>query len=357
AQVEAGQGQGGGIVGGPGIGKSRLLYEFARTLRDMGGGYLEGHCFAYDRATPYGPVYSILRQLCGGSDADGPEGTDTKRRHCLRQAGMTPDEDAPYLLPLLGVPEDTILLAESSPEVRRARTLAILRHLSLHSGQGRPLVIAVENVHWIDPTSEEYLTRLADSLAGAHLLLVTTYRPGYRPPWLDKSYATQLALPRMLPQDSRAVVRSVLASTPDAGEWEQVIVETAAGNPFFLEELAWAVRAGGVEQPTALIPDTVQAVLAARIDRLPPAEKRLLQTAAVIGHDIPLRLLQTIAELPEDVVQGGLTSLQAAEFLYEMRPFPDLAYTFKHALTHQVAYNSLLQERRCTLHTRIVDAI
>src|SRR5262245_53600066 len=150
AQIEAGQGQVVGIVGEPGIGKSRLPYELARTLRAMGVGYLEGHCFAYDRATPYGPVHDILRQLCGVTDADGSEAMATKLRHCLRQAGLTPDEDAPYLLPLLGVPEDPTPLADSSPEVRRARTLAILRHLSLHSGQGRPRVIAVENVHWID---------------------------------------------------------------------------------------------------------------------------------------------------------------------------------------------------------------
>ena len=239
AQVAAGQGQVVGIVGEPGIGKSRLLYEFARTLRDTPVGYLEGHCFAYDQATPYGPMRGILRQLCGITDADGPEAMVTKLHCCLGEAGMTPDADAPYLLPLLGMPEGTAPLAEISPEVRKARTLAILRHLSLHSRQGRPLVIAVENVHWIDPTSEEYLARLADSLSGAQILLVTTYRPGYGPPWLDKSYATQLALPRLRPQDSRAVVQSVLPSAPDSGSWEQAILETAAGNPFFLEELAW----------------------------------------------------------------------------------------------------------------------
>jgi predicted ATPase len=345
AQVEAGQGQVVGIVGEPGIGKSRLLYEFARTLRDMGVGYLEGHCFAYDRTTPYGPVYGILRQLCGMTDADGPEAMATKLRHCLHEAGMAPDTDAPYLLTLLGLSEDTTPLAEISPEVRRARTLAILRHLSLHSGQGRPRVIAVENVHWIDPTSEEYLIRLADSLSGAKLLLVTTYRPGYGPPWLNKSYATQLALPRLLPQDSRTVMQSVLPAAPDSGPWEQAILDAAAGNPFFLEELAWAVREGGVEHPASMIPDTVQAVLAARIDRLLPVEKRLLQIAAVIGHEVPLCLLQSITELPEDVLQRGLAYLQAGEFLYEMRLFPDLVYTFKHVLTQQVAYGSLLQER------------
>jgi class 3 adenylate cyclase/DNA-binding winged helix-turn-helix (wHTH) protein len=357
AQVEAGQGQVVGIVGEPGIGKSRLLYEFARTLRDTAVEYLEGNCLAYDQTTPYGPVRGLLRQLCGLTSTDGPEAMITKLNQCLREAGRTPDEDAPYLLTLLGVPEGTGSLAGINPEARKARTLAILRHVSLHSRQGRPLVLVVENVHWIDPTSEEYLSWLADSLSGAPLLLVTTYRPGYRPPWLDKSYATQLALPRLLPQDSRAVVQSVLSSTPDCGSWEQAILQTAAGNPFFLEELAWAVREGGVEQSIAVIPDTVQAVLAARIDRLRPVEKRLLQTAAVIGHEVPLLLLQAIAKLPKDVLQRGLASLQAGEFLYEARLLPDPVYTFKHALTHQVAYSTLLQERRCTLHARIVDAI
>ncbi|HSF29096.1 MAG TPA: tetratricopeptide repeat protein [Candidatus Tectomicrobia bacterium] len=357
AQVEAGQGQVVGIVGEPGIGKSRLLYEFARGLRDTAVEYLETYCFAYDQASPYGPVLGLLRQLCGMTDADGPEAMTTKLRHCLREAGMTLDADAPYLLTLLGLPEGTAPLTGLSPEVRKARTLALLRHVSLHSHQGRPRVMAVENVHWSDPSSEEYLALLADSLSGARILLVTTYRPGYRPPWLDKSYATQLALPPLRPQDSRTVVRFVLSYTPNPGPWEQAIVTTGAGNPFFLEELAWAVREGGVEQPTAMIPDTVQAVLAARIDRLPPEEKRLLQTAAVIGHEVPLRLLQVIAEMPENVLQRGLTHLQAAEFLYETRPLPDVAYIFKHALTHEVAYDSLLLERRHALHARIVDAI
>jgi tetratricopeptide (TPR) repeat protein len=357
AQAETGQGQVVGIVGDPGIGKSRLLYEFARGLRDVGVEYLETHCFAYDQTTPYGPVLGLLRQLCGMTDADSPEAMDTELHACLRAAGLTPDADAPYLLPLLGLPEDTASLAGVSPEVRKARTLALLRHVSLHSHQGRPRVMAVENVHWSDPSSEEYLALLADSLSGARILLVTTYRPGYRPPWLDKSYATQLALPQLQPQDSRTVVRSVLSSTPDPSRWERAIVDTAAGNPFFLEEMAWAVREGGVEPPTAMIPDTVHAVLAARIDRLPPEEKRLLQTAAVIGHEVPLRLLQVMAEVPENVLQYALAHLQANEFLYESRFAPECEYAFKHALTLEVAYDSLLVERRHALHARIVDVI
>jgi DNA-binding winged helix-turn-helix (wHTH) protein len=217
AQAAAGQGQVVGIVGEPGIGKSRLLYEFVQTLRDSPVEYLEGHCLPHDQATPYGPALGLLRQLCSMTDGDNAEAVTAKLHHGLREAGLTPEEDARYWLPLLGVPEDTTALAGISPEVRKARTLAILRHVSLHSRRGQPRIIAVENVHWIDPTSEEYLARLADGLSGAKLLLVTTYRPGYSPPWLGKSYATQLPLLRLLPQDSRVVVRSVLPATADCG--------------------------------------------------------------------------------------------------------------------------------------------
>jgi hypothetical protein len=157
AQVGAGQGQVVGMVGEPGIGKSRLLYEFARTLRYTPVEYLEGHCLPYDRTTPYGPVLGMLRQLCGMTGADGPEAMATAPLQCLCEAGMAPDEDAPYLHTLLGVPDGATSLAGLSPEVHKANTLTILRHSSLHSRTGRLRVIAVENVHWIDPTLEECL--------------------------------------------------------------------------------------------------------------------------------------------------------------------------------------------------------
>jgi predicted ATPase len=143
-----------------------------------------------------------------------------KLRRCLYEAGLSPEADAPYLLPLLGVPEGAAPLADLSPEARKARTLALLRHLSLHRHEGRTRVIAVENVHWSDPASAEYLAQVADGLSAAQLLLITTYRPGFGPPWLDKSYATQLALSPLRPQDSHAVVRSVLSSTIDSSPWE-----------------------------------------------------------------------------------------------------------------------------------------
>ena len=196
-----------------------------------------------------------------------------------------------------------------------------------------------------------------ESLALTPLLLLTTYRPGYRPLWTDKSYATQLALTRLTPEASRAVVESVPQTTPLSDALRREIVGKAAGNPFFLEELTRAVVAHADRHATLVIPDTVQAVLAARLDQLPPEEKRLLQTAAVIGMDVPVPVLQAVAELPDDVLSRSLAHLQAVEFLYETRRVPEREYTFKHALTHEVAYGSLLQERRRALHVRILAAL
>ena len=270
---------------------------------------------------------------------------------------MAPEAGEPYVRQLLGGQDEGEPLVGLSPQMRKAQTFAILRQAILQSSQQQPLVIVVENMHWIDPTSEEYLASLVDNLAGAAILLLTTYRPGYQPPWLGKSYVTQLALPRLTSRDSLAVVQSVWPSAPHLNRLTSVIVAKAAGNPFFLEELARAALERGTHPTAMVIPDTVQAVLAARIDRLLPAEKRLLQTASVIGQEVPLPLLRAIAELPEEVLQQSLRALQRPEFLYETRAVPEPAYTFKHALTQEVAYQSLLMSTRRQYHQRIARAL
>ena len=348
-----GQGHVVGIMGEPGMGKSRLLYEFVQHLASKAVTYVEGHCLSYGNTTPYLPVLDLLRHLCGITDADGPETLAAKVHGCLGDTGGDLNDDAPYLLHLLGVSEDVERLAILSPQTLKTRTFATLQQLCIQRSRQQPLVLAVEDLHWIDPTSEEWLASLVASLAPIPLLLLTTYRPGYRPLWMDKSYATQLALTRLTPEASRAVVQSVPQTTPLSDALRREIVGKAAGNPFFLEELTRAVVAHGDRHATLVIPDTVQAVLAARLDQVPPEEKRLLQTAAVIGLDVPLPVLQAVAELPDDALSRGLAHLQAVEFLYETRRFPDQAYTFTHALTHEVAYGSLLQVRRRALHVRI----
>jgi predicted ATPase len=302
-------------------------------------------------------VRDLLRQGCGLTEANGLEAITTKVRQYLEDAQLMPEDEAPLLLQLLDVPVDDAWLARFSPQERKVRTFALLRHLVLHDSQRQPLVLAVENLHWVDSTSEEWLTALVEHLASAAILLLVTYRPGYQPPWLAQSVATQMALPRLLPEDSREVVQSVLQTTLLPEPLLQTIVTKAAGNPFFLEELTWAVIEQSPHPAVPGIPDTIQAVLAARIDRLPPEEKHLLQTAAVIGPEIAMLLLQAIAEIPAEALHRSLAHLQTAEFLYETRLFPDLVYTFKHALTHEVAYGSLLQERRRALHAQIVEVL
>jgi predicted ATPase len=189
------------------------------------------------------------------------------------------------------------------------------------------------------------------------VLLLTTYRPGYQPPWLRHSAATQMALPRLSPHNSLMVLQSVPQAVQLPAPLQQAIVAKAAGNPFFVEELTWAAVTHDNHVGPLPLPDTIEAVLAARLDHLPPEERRLVQIAAVIGPEVPALLLQTIAELSEEALHRGLAHLQATEFLYETRLFPDPIYAFKHALTHEVAYGSLLQERRRVLHACIVETL
>jgi tetratricopeptide (TPR) repeat protein len=219
------------------------------------------------------------------------------------------------------------------------------------------VVLSIDNGHWLDATSEEWLLSLVEQIAGVPVLLLVTSRPGYTPPWVGHSVATQIALAPLPAAASRVLVQAVAQGRP-LPEWRlQAIVAHAAGNPFFLEELTQTALAQDGEHTTMLIPETIQAVLAARIDRLPSETKRLLHTAAVIGHDVPIALLQTAVDCPEAALHEHLRVLRHAEILYEQQAFPEAVYTFKHALTHEVVYSSLLQERRRTLHARIVERL
>jgi hypothetical protein len=275
-QVVAGRGQAVSLVGAPGMGKSRLLDEFRQRLTGQRVRYVEGHCLAYGSGIPYLPILDLLRDYCGITAYDSPETLCTKVLISLQQASLDPEASLPYLLHLLGVPSDADQLAHLSAEARKARTFEAMRQLFLTSSQRQPLVNAVENLHWIDPTSEALLASLVEGLAGVPTLVLATCRPGYRAPWLDKSYATQIALQPLGPDESRQVVRSVMRDTVLTQALEEQLMARAEGNPFFLEELAYTVREHGERQPPLAVPDTIQAVLAARMDRLPTPERQLL---------------------------------------------------------------------------------
>jgi predicted ATPase len=255
------------------------------------------------------------------------------------------------------------------PVQRRLRITDSVRRLLLRQSQVQPLLVSIENLHWIDAGTQAVLDSLVESLPTATLLLLVNYRPEYRHGWGGKTYYTQLRLDPLPPESAEALLQALLGDDSSLAPLRRLLIERTEGNPLFLAEsartLVEAQVLGGepgayrLVQPLRgiQVPATVQAVLEARIDRLSTAEKTLLQTAAVIGMDVPFPLLQALAELSEEALQRGLMHLQAAEFLYETRLFPTLEYTFKHALTHDVAYGSLLQERRRALHAGIVEAL
>jgi class 3 adenylate cyclase/tetratricopeptide (TPR) repeat protein/DNA-binding XRE family transcriptional regulator len=348
AKVEAGHGQVVGMVGEPGIGKSRLLYEFRRSLSAKRLTYLEGRCLSYGSSIPFLPILDLVRANCGIQDGDAPSTVVDKVRFGLHEVGLDPDEHAPYILHLLGVDDDGAALTHLSPEAIKARIGDSLRTWSLAGSQQRPVIFAVEDLHWIDRSSEEYLASLVASLAGAPILLVCTWRPGYRPPWGDHSYVTQLALRRLSPDESLSVVRWVLQSERVPEALAQAILERAEGNPFFLEELARAALEHGEVAAGTRVPDTIQGVLMARMDRLPDTPRRVLQTASVLGREVPLRLLTAIWQ-DEAPLGPQLQELQRLEFLYAQAG-QEPGFVFKHALTQDVAYETLLPGRRRALH-------
>jgi class 3 adenylate cyclase/tetratricopeptide (TPR) repeat protein len=368
-QAGAGYGQVVATVGEAGVGKSRLLYEFVHSHRPQGWRVLEAASVSYGKATPYFPVVELLKRYVPVEDGDEPRTVRAKVTKHLLALDESLQETIPALLALLdALPADSPFLTLDPPQ-RRQRTLEALRHVLLRESQVQPLLLVFEDLHWIDSETQALLDRLVESLPTAHLLLLVDYRPEYQHGWGSKTYYTQLRLDPLPPGSADAFLQALLGDDPSLGPLKPLLIARTEGNPFFLEESVRTLVETGVlvGAPGAYrllkpldslqVPATVQAVLAARIDRLPPEDKRLLQTAAAIGTEVPLPLLQAMAELSGDDLHSGLTHLQAAEFLYETRLFPEGEFTFKHALTHEVAYGSLLQERRRALHAGIVEAL
>ncbi len=354
-RAAAGRGQVVGVVGEPGTGKSRLVLELRERLTDRGATLLEGRCLSYGATIPYLPVIDLLRSALGVDDADTPEQVAARVDAALDALVVGAPEGAAYLLHLLGIKGREDRLAALSAEQIIAGTFDTLRALLLGMARRDPLAILVEDLHWIDHTSEAFLASLVERLSGAAILLLATYRPGYRPPWLDRSFATQIALAPLDAQESLALVHGLLPSVSDQNPVARLILDKAEGNPFFIEELARVVgdhRAGveGLE-----VPDTVHGVLTARIDRLAEVPKRLVQTGAVLGREFPRELLQAME--PGLALGPHLAELARLEFLYERTEAGEPVYVFKHALTQDVARATLLASRRQELHCRAGDAL
>jgi class 3 adenylate cyclase/tetratricopeptide (TPR) repeat protein len=357
------------VVGEPGVGKSRLYYEFVRSHRTKAWLVLESGSVSHGKATAYLPIIDLLKnyfQIDGADDA-------RRIREKVTGKVLTLDENlrptVPAFLAILDVPIDDGAITESDPAQRRKRTLDACRALLLREAKVQPTIVVFEDLHWMDSESLSFLDSLIESLPKAALLMLVNFRPEFHGTWSAKSYYTQIRIDPLPPQGAEELLRDRLGYDASLRALRQLLIERTEGNPFFLEESARTLIESGalagqrgdyrlVTPLTAIaLPVTVQSVLAARIDRLGPEDKRLLQSASVIGKDFALTLLDEIADADSDTLQRGLANLQAAEFVYETRLFPDPEYTFKHALTHDVAYGSLLAERRRKLHANIVEAI
>jgi tetratricopeptide (TPR) repeat protein len=365
----AGHGQVVAVVGDPGVGKSRLFWEFTHGHRAQGWLIVESCSVSYGKTTAFLPIIDLLRAFFQ------IEANDEGRKICEKLTGKLLSLDRalepvlPALLWLLDVPIEDAQWQRLEPQQRRERALNGIKRMLLRESQEQPLLILFEDLHWIDPDTQALLDGLVESLPTARVLMLVNYRPEYQHSWSGKTYYRQLSVDPLPPENAEELLEILLGNDERLQSMKQLLIERTEGNPFFLEESVRTLVETKVlsgERGTyrlakttgsLQIPTTAQAILAARIDRLPAEDKRLLQAASVIGKDVPMALLQAIAELPEDGLRGGLTRLRAAEFLYEARLFPDLEYTFKHALTHDVAYNLMLHDRRCALHQQIVEAI
>ena len=374
AQARQGRGQLVAVVGEAGVGKSRLFHEFRHSHHVLGTGgagwrVLETTSVSYGKATPFQPLAELLRGYVGIDDRDDRRAVRAKVTGMLLTLDRALEDAVPALLWILDglEPGDAFLALEPAQRLRRA-TESVKRVL-LRESQVQPLLLLFEDLHWIDSETQAVLDSLAESLGSASVLLAVNYRPEYRHGWGSKTYYRQLRVDPLPPESADTLLQALLGIDPSTAPLVPLLIARTEGNPLFLEESvrtlvetgALAGQPGGYRlvRPADSIqmPATVQAILAARIDRLRPDLKRLLQAAAVVGKDVPVTLLAAVAEMPDDALHAALAELQAAELLYETRLFPDLEYTFKHALTHEVAYTSVLQERRRALHATILATL
>ncbi len=357
------------VVGEPGVGKSRLFHELTHSHRVAGCRTLQASAVSYGQATSYLPVIDLLKAYFRVDERDDTRSIRAKvTGHQLTLDDALKDVVAPVLWLLDAVPEEDGLWDLEPPE-RRQLTLDAVKRLLLRESRVQPLVLVLEDLHWIDSETQALLDSLVESLPAAPVLLLVNYRPEYSHGWSGKSYYRQLRIDPLPPESAEELLRALVGDGSALTPLKRLLIERTEGNPFFLEEsVRTLVETGAlagergayrlIKNAQAIhVPATVQALLAGRIDRLPPEEKRLLQAASVIGKDVPFALLEAIVQEGEGDLRHGLAHLQAAEFLYEAHLFPELEYTFKHALTHEVAYGSLLQERRMALHLRILETL
>jgi adenylate cyclase len=358
-----------GVIGEAGVGKSRLCFEFVERCRARGFMVLEGRAVAHGRNVPLVPILQVFRAYFGITEPD----TDRTAREKIAGRMLLLDESFREALPVvfefLGVPDPERPAPRMDPEARQRQLFGVLRQLIQGGDQRDSVVTLVEDLHWLDAASETWIEQWVDAVPGTRRLLVVNFRPEYRAGWMQQSHFHQVPLMPLGPEATRELLADLLGQDPSTAGLAEAIHRRTAGNPFFTEEVVQAlVEAGNLEggrgnyrlvTPVEKLetPGTVQSLLAARIDRLPEREKRLLQTAAVIGREFSEPVLAAVAELPGTELAQALAKLRSAEFLYEQALYPVAEYAFKHPLTQEVAYRSQLGERRARVHAAVARAI
>jgi class 3 adenylate cyclase len=367
ALARQGRGQIVAAMADPGVGKSRLFYEFKAT-NASDWTLLEALSISHGKASAYLPVLDLLRNYFDISPPDDERKRREKVAGKITMLDRSLEDDLPYIFSLLSIVEGDDPLAQTDGRIKKRRTLEAIKRILLRESLNQPLILIFEDLHWMDGESEALLNLLADSIATSRVLLLVNYRPEYHHQWGSKTYYTQLRLDPLGKESAQEMLSTLVGADASLDPLKRLILEKTEGNPLFMEEIVLSlfddrtlIRNGEVKLARPLaslrIPTTIQGILASRIDRLPADEKDLLQTVAVIGTEFTLGVTRAVSGKSDDDLDRMLSALQLVEFIYEQPAANDVEYTFKHALTHGVAYNSLLAERRKLLHERTGQSI
>jgi len=368
-RVKAGKGQAFSIISEAGVGKSRLLYEFRKAVANEDVTFLEGRCFSYSRGVAYHPFIDILKSNFNIQEGEGDPGVREKVKRGLKIIGVDETSTLPYFLELLSVKDSGIDQISMSPEARKDRIIEALKRITLKGSEMRPLVMAFEDLHWLDKSSEDVARSLLESIPGSRVLLIFTYRPEFVHTWGAKSFHSQLTLHRLSNRESLEMVTHLLGTKEIERALEELTLEKTEGVPFFIEEFIKSLKdlkiiekkesayrlIKDIHQIT--IPSTIQDVIMARVDSLSEGAKEVLQTGSVIEREFSYPLIKRIMGLPEKELLSNLSVLKDSELLYERGIYPQSTYIFKHALTREVVYDSILAKRKKKLHEEIGNAI
>ena len=368
-RVKVGKGQAFSIISEAGVGKSRLLYEFRKAVANEDVNFLEGKCLSYSRGIAYHPVIDILKSNFDIHEGEGDQEIREKVKMGLKLVGADESSTLPYLLELLSVKDSGIDQISMSPEAKKDRIIEACKKIVFKGSEVRPLIMAFEDLHWLDKSSEDVLRNHLESIPGSRVLLIFTYRPEFVHTWGAKSYHNQLTLHRLSNRESLKMVTYILGTNEIERPLEELILEKTEGVPFFIEEFIKSLRDLKIierkenayqlskEIQQLAIPSTIQDVIMARVDSLPERAKEVLQTGSVIEREFSYPLINRVTDLPEKELLSFLSILKDSELLYERGIYPESNYIFKHALTREVIYNSILAKRKKKLHEQIGSAI